>query len=761
MNNGILKSRLKGLKAWLKLMLIGILSFSGFNSYAQGTTEDFKRAEKMKELMEKKVFHAPSDFHWSEEEYIFWYQVSTPNGKEFFRVNADERTRQLAFDHIELAKKLSLATGRTIEPYHLPFSAISFKNGGRVLQFRIEDQLWQFSLGSLNLDLLEEKESLERSRERTGVEESTPVPSPDDQWLAYIKNNNVYIRSKEDPLEEIQLSYEGSPGEYYSPSISWAPDSKKIAAVKVRAVKQRTMHLVESSPENQLQPKLHSLPYPKPGDALAQKQPVLIDVVTGEKMEVDPSLLPSQFNLTAPVWRNDSRAITMEYNQRGHQVYQVVEIDANDGSFKELIREESETFIDYSSKKFRYDVEDGREIIWASERDGWNHLYLYDGTTGRVKNQITKGNWVVRGVVDVNEAARTLTFTGSGRNPGQDPYLIHYYKINFDGTGLVKLTPENGNHDAFFSHDGKYFVDTYSLADTPPVTVLRSAEDGEILMRLEKGDINQLLESGWKKPEIFAAKGRDGKTDIWGIIVRPSNFDPAKKYPVIEYIYSGPQDSFVPKSFMGWPPLGDYRTPTTLHELAELGFIVVQMDGMGTSNRSKAFHDVAWKNLKDAGFPDRIAWIKAAAQRYSYMDLERVGIFGNSAGGQSSAGALLFHNDFYKVAVSSSGCHDNRLDKMWWNEQWMGNLGPHYAASSNVTNAHQMKGELLLILGEMDTNVDPSSTLQFVDALIKGNKNFDFIMIPGMGHSMGGDFGEHKRRDFFIQHLLMKTPPPW
>jgi dipeptidyl aminopeptidase/acylaminoacyl peptidase len=255
------------------------------------------------------------------------------------------------------------------------------------------------------------------------------------------------------------------------------------------------------------------------------------------------------------------------------------------------------------------------------------------------------------------------------------------------------------------------------------------------------------------------SKARDGQTDIWGIIIRPSNFNPAKKYPVIEYIYAGPQGSFVPKTFNPGGTGGRYRF---LHELAELGFIVVQMDGLGTSNRSKAFHDVCWKNIKDAGFPDRILWTKAAARKYPYMDINRVGIFGNSAGGQNSAGALLFHPEFYKVAVSSSGCHDNRMDKMWWNEQWMGYpIGPQYAESSNVTNAYKLKGNLLLILGEMDDNVDPSSTMQLINALVKSNKNFDFIEIPGMGHSLGGDYGEHKRRDFFVKHLIGVDPPLW
>jgi dipeptidyl aminopeptidase/acylaminoacyl peptidase len=274
-------------------------------------------------------------------------------------------------------------------------------------------------------------------------------------------------------------------------------------------------------------------------------------------------------------------------------------------------------------------------------------------------------------------------------------------------------------------------------------------------MELETADVNPLLATGWQMPEVFTSAGRDGKTDIWGIIIRPSNFDPKKTYPVIEYIYAGPHDSFVPKSFVT-----DSRG--SLHEMAELGFIVVQIDGMGTANRSKAFQDVCWKDLKDSGFPDRMAWMRAAAKRYPYMDLGRVGIWGNSAGGQSSAGALLHHPDFYKVAVSSSGCHDNRMDKIWWNEQWMGYpIGSQYAESSNVTDAHKLQGKLLLILGELDDNVDPSSTFQFINALIKANKNFDFLMVPGMGHSLGGDYGEHKRRDFLVKHLLNVEPPAW
>ena len=270
---------------------------------------------------------------------------------------------------------------------------------------------------------------------------------------------------------------------------------------------------------------------------------------------------------------------------------------------------------------------------------------------------------------------------------------------------------------------------------------------------LERGDIGALVATGWQPPEVFVAKGRDDATNIWGVIFRPTNFDPSRSYPVIEYIYAGPHNSFVPKSFQAF---------SQMREIADVGFIVVQIDGMGTSNRSKAFHDVAWRNLKDAGFPDRIRWHRAVAAKYGYYDIERVGIYGTSAGGQSSLGGLLFHPDFYDVAVSAVGCHDNRMDKIWWNEQWMGwPIGPHYSESSNVDNAWRLQGDVLLIVGELDTNVDPASTMQVVDALIEADKPFDLLVIPGAGHTSGGEYGQHKRIDFFVEHLLDLRPPGW
>ena len=558
------------------------------------------------------------------------------------------------------------------------------------------------------------------------------------------------------------LSTDGSEGNPYElNTIVWSPDSKKIAASKVKPGYRREVHYVESSPADQVQPKHSVNVYEKPGDVRALPQPAIFDVASKRQTLVTNALFPNPYDLSRFQWRKDNHAVTFEYNQRGHQVYRLIEVDAATGAARAVISEEPKTFFNYrtangslsdSGKKYRYDVADGKEVIWMSERDGWNHLYLYDGETGKVKNQITKGDWAVRNVWSVDEQKRQLIFSAGGMYPGKDPYYAYYYRINFDGTGLTPLTTADANHTLVFSEDNSFYADFYSRVDLPPAVEVHKTADASLLDTLEKGDITDLQASGWKPPEVFVAKGRDGKTDIWGLIYRPSTFDATKKYPVIENIYAGPQGSFVPKNF------GAYNG---MQSIAELGFIVVQIDGMGTSNRSKAFQDVAWKDLGDAGFPDRIAWHKAVAAKYPSYDIARgVGIYGTSAGGQSSLGALLFHGDFYKVAVSASGCHDNRMDKIWWNEQWMGwPIGPEYGASSNVDNAKNLTGDLLLIFGEMDTNVDPSSTLQVVNQLIKHDKNFDLLEIPGSNHTSGGPYVQHTRWAFRVQHLLGVTPP--
>ena len=575
--------------------------------------------------------------------------------------------------------------------------------------------------------------------------------SPDGQWHAFVKESNVVV-SNTASGELVKLTSDGITNDAYAERFFWSPDSKKLVAVRVEKGQERKVYYVESSPKDQLQPKLHSYDYLKPGDKLPRPRPHLFDLATRKETPVSNALFPNPFTESGDMdirWSPDSARFTFVYNQRGHQVLRVIAVDAATGEARAIVDEQSKTFIDYSGKQFLEYLDDTGELVWMSERDGWNHLYLYDVKTGAVKNQITRGEWVVRGVERVEK--RQVWFRASGIRPGQDPYYVHICRVNFDGSGLVILTEGDGTHTVDFSPDRRFLVDTWSRVDQPPVTELRRADDGELVCELERADWSELLKTGWSSPERFVAKGRDGRTDIYGIIVRPTNFDPQKKYPVIEDIYAGPQDAFVPKAF---------QAGASMRALAELGFILVKMDGMGTSQRSKAFHDVCWKNLADAGFPDRILWMKAAAAKYPQMDLGRVGIYGGSAGGQNALGALLTHGDFYKAAAADCGCHDNRMDKIWWNEQWMGwPIGPHYEEQSNATMAHKLQGKLLLFVGEMDENVDPASTMQVVNALIKSDMVFDLVVMTGKGHgSAENDYGRRRRADFFVRNLLVVEP---
>ncbi len=745
---------------------------------AQVTLADYQRAQSLRQTYEAAAINVPDAPTWIDGTHRFYYRRSTASGYEFVMVDADSQRKQPAFDHTRLAESLSRSAGHPYVAGRLPFQAFTFNEALSAISFTIDGARWTCTLSDYVCRTPELPRPGEIRRGITGpvrgdVSALTPRPhvSPDGKWTAFIDNYNVAVRAVGSG-KRIPLSSDGSEGNYYDgASIVWSPDSTKVAAYRVRPGYRRLIHYVASSPEDQLQPEHWASQYAKPGDQLDVEQPVLFDVRTQKQVIVDSTLFPNAYDMSDLVWRKDSRAFTFEYNQRGHQVYRVIEVDAQSGAARAIVSEEPKTFFYYnrsnadlqSGKRYRYDLADGKEMVWMSERDGWNHLYLIDGATGAVKTQITRGTWPVRHVIKVDESKRQLWFSAGGMDAGKDPYFQHYFRINLDGSGLTRLTTADANHRVEFSSDMKFMLDHYSRVDLASVLELHlSMESGGLSPRspvtIEKGDISALVKTGWKAPEVFVAKGRDGVTDIWGLVWTPTTFDPSKKYPVIEYIYAGPHGTHTPKSFA--PYVG-------MQSQAELGFIVVQMDGMGTSNRSKAFHDVAWQNIKDAGFPDRILWHKAYAATHPWYDITRVGIYGGSAGGQNAMGALLFHPEFYKVAVSYAGCHDNRMDKIWWNEQWMGwPIGPQYAASSNVDNAHLLEGKLLLMVGELDTNVDPSSTLQVVNALLKANKNFDFLLYPGEDHNAGrggeyADYGERKRFDFFVRHLLGQNPPEW
>ena len=589
------------------------------------------------------------------------------------------------------------------------------------------------------------KESVQAPEVSRNARRTTPdtVPSPNNAWQAIIKDSNIWLKDVSTG-KEIKLSYDGTVNHAYL-YLYWSPDSQKLAAIKKQDSPMRKIPLIESSPSSQLQPILQWRDYYKPGDMIPIFRPALFDVATKSKIEINTQPFEFQYNLRFGRWSSDSRSFTFDFNQRGHQRYQLVGVRADTGETWIVAEEKSDTFV-YYNRIYAYYTKDDK-VIWASERDNWRHLYLIDKKTGSVERPLTQGAWVVREVLHVNEEERFLLLTGNGKcqTQGEDPYNIHYFRVNLDTGELIDLTPEEGNHRGFFSSDFKFLVDSYSRPDTPPISVVRSATDGRVVMPLQKADISPLLKRGYTLPEVFHTKGRDGETEIWGTIYRPFNFNPKKSYPVVEYIYAGPHDSFVVKDFVVY---------SRFSKLLELGFIVVQIDGMGTANRSKSFHDVAWRNLKDSGFPDRIIWIKEAANKYKYMDINRMGIYGYSAGGQSTLAGLLFHGDFYKVGVALCGCHDNRMDKIWWNEQWMGYpIGPWYAENSNVDNAHLLQGKLLLINGELDDNVDPTSTLQVVNALIKADKDFEQLYLPGYSHSLADNYVTRRVFEFLVKHL--------
>ena len=574
--------------------------------------------------------------------------------------------------------------------------------------------------------------------------------SPDGKVQVFHKDNNLW--AKQDGQER-QLTTNGDSSYYYSAWGSFSADGRYYATVRIKPAPKHYVYYVESSPKDRLEPVLHKQEYAKPGDSLNYRVPVIVELATGRVIEPSTELFQHQYQVTAPLWDADNQHVTFEFNERGHKTYRILELSAQTGQVRTLVEEKNDKYVNYNRQR-RIDLQDGKHIIWTSERDGRNHIYLYDRQKGKLVRQITKGEYYVRGIQHVDEKAGIIYFSACGMNKSEDPYLIHYYKIGLNGKGLVCLTPEEGTHSATYTDDMAYLIDTYSTVTTPPVTVLRSGKDGKILRTLETADITALEAQGWKAPEVFVAKGRDGKTDMWGLIQRPSNFDPNKKYPIIEYIYSGPGDQYVPKSFTPWLYY--------LQNMAELGFIVVQVDAMTTSYRTREFEEVCYKNLKDGGLPDRIAWIKAAAEKYPYMDIDRVGIYGCSAGGQNALAAVLWHGDFYKAAYAACGCHDNRMDKIWWNEQWMGYpVDSSYAECSNVENAYRLERPLMLVVGELDDNVDPASTMQVVNALEKAGKDFDLVVIPGAHHTMGESYGDHKRYDFFVRHLLGVDPPKW
>ncbi len=729
-------------------------SLPAFAPTREQMLQRYKTATERDSLARRTAFKLSVAPNWSGGS-AFWYRNALPDSQsEYLFVDPVKNVKRPLFDANKMAAALTAAGHKNASANRLPIRNAFLYPDGSKIAISVGNTFYDVDLAQYQLSKIDSLPV-----DKTEYPGLTRVPgrwqrgrtirtSPDKQWNVVVKEHNIYL----EPVSggtAVQYTTDGTSALPYG-EVTWSPDSKYLIAYKIKRVVDKPVYYVLTSVPGTTRGEVKERPYKQPGDDFSTYEMFVIRVADKTIKKVQTEIIDF-FDAPRLNWnQGDNDHFMFEKVDRGHQRFRIIEVNVNDGSTRNIVDEKTQTFI-YEQRIFTYYLPATAEIIWVTEKDGWRHLYLVDAKRGVVKNQITKGEWVVRNIDSIDVKKREIWFQASGMNAGEDPYFIHYYRIGFDGKNMVTLTKPGFNHRITWSPDKQYFVDTYSTVDQAPVSVLGRVADGKQLMELEKADISRHIAAGFKLPEPFHAKGRDGVTDIWGIICRPSDFDPTKKYPIIENIYAGPQDAFVPKSFSAF---GEMQS------MAELGFIVVQIDGMGTANRSKAFHDVCWKNLADAGFPDRIAWMRALAAKYPQADTTKVGLYGTSAGGQNSLGGLLFHPTWYKAAVSACGCHDNRVDKQWWNEQWMGYpIGKHYEEQSNITNAHKLKGKLLLIVGEADTNVPPESTYRVADALIKARKSFDFLAVPGMGHSDGGPYGRTKKRDFFVKSLLGIDPP--
>jgi dipeptidyl-peptidase-4 len=736
--------------------------------------EDYVRAERfLVGNVKKMAFRLEVVPQWIGESNRFWYKVDTREGKRFMFADPEKGIHGEAFDHVALAARLSKTLGKGFTHDNLPFDRVDFSDDGESIKFSVNGSVWKCQLSTLEI---ERSDSCPPGR-------PDEVESPNKEWVAFVKDHNLYIRNT-GTGKEVELTTDGRPGFAYAepfpspivsagllkgemadravrPSITWSPDSRKILTFRIDASKAKECYLVQAVPsDGSKRPKMFPYVYGLPGDQeCALGIPVIVDMETKTQVPVDTEPVQHLFYGAPRVWtywtKGDKQRIIWLKVARGRRSSEMLEVDPESGATRVLFEENAPSGGDLLQVSV---LGDGKEIVWLSQRDGWTHLYLYDGETGEVKNQITSGTFVVREIKWVDEAKRVIYFTACGKEQGRDPYYQHLYRVNLDGTDLRLLTPEDAEHQVSISPGGDYFVDTYSRVDLSPKTVLRSV-DGDLVRVLEEADIEFLLATGWKYPERFKAKARDGITDIYGVIFKPSNFDPQKKYPVLEGNYSGPQTIRTPKAFpSGKSAVGFWQDQA----LAELGFIVVTVDGLGMNYRSRAFQDFAFKNLGDGGFPDHIAAFRQLADSRPYMDLSRVGIYGSSAGGYASARAILTHPDFYRVAVVWAGNHDHRIDKAGWVERYMGTeVGEHYEEQSNPAQAKNLVGRLLIMHGDMDENVPPAASMQLVDALIKANKEFDFLMLPNGVHGSGHThpYIVRKRWDYFVRHLLGIEPP--
>lgn len=748
----------------------------------QLTTEDYAAAEKaLSYNVEPLVYHTVESVHWLPDGR-FWYRDYAEDGATFMLVDPAKGTKAPAFDHAKLATALESAepAGQhtVLDPHNLPITDLSFTGPGEQT-LQISTTTGEFRCGADASSCSAIGTTPDGKGDLIQAPPNSDV-SPDKTKAAYIRDWNLWVRDLRTG-KDTQLTTDGVQNFGYAtdnagwthsdnPILVWSPDSKKIATFQQDQRQDGDMYLVSVTNRH---PQLEQWKYPLAGDKhVTMIERVIIDV--DHKKVIRLKMPPDQHRSTLcddvscagghgwddVQWSPDSRHLAFVSTSRDHKQEWFRVADSSNGDVREVMQEKVATYYESGIDKVNWHYLPGsNEILWFSERDNWGQLYLYDLTTGQLKNQITHGEGDVAQVLHVDEKNRVIYFVGVGKQPGVDPYFRQYYSIHFDGTGLKLLTPENADHEITSSEDGRYFADVYSTATQPQTAAIRDA-DGKVVQQLPKQDITKLLATGWVPPTPIIVKARDGKTDLYGYMFKPAKMDASQKYPLVDHVYPGPQTgSCGSRSFAA--AHGDAQG------LADLGFVVVCIDGMGTPWRSKSFHDAYYGNMGDDTIPDQVSGIKDLAAQYPFIDLGRVGIYGHSGGGNATVSAMFHYPDFFQVGIAESGNHDNREYEDDWAEKWSGleviqpDGSSNYDSQANQNFAKNLKGHLLLAHGTADDNVPPNETLLVVDALIKANKDFDLIMIPNAHHGYGAatPYMTRRRWDYFVRYLAGNTPP--
>ena len=738
----------------------------------QLTADDYARAERfLAPNVIPLVTGTTGPPNWLEDGR-FWYRATTQAGTEFVLVDPARRTRVSAFDHPRLAAALAAATGGRVEPGRLPFTSFDLSRDGREITVMVSGKRWRCSVTQYACLAAD---TTQPAPARFAAPRYS-VTSPDGKYAAYIRDHNLWVKDLTTDQDRA-LTTDGIEDFGYAtnnagwirsemPVLLWSPDSRKIATFQHDGRGVSHMYLVSTTAGA---PELQEWRYPLPEDSVIFRiHRVIIDVEPARVLRLQ--LPPDQHRSTISdhiaegstfldvQWFPDASHVAFISSSRDHKEAILRVANASTGAVRTVLEERARTqfqsgFAAVGESNWRV-LPESREVLWWSQRDNWGHLYLYDLDSGALKRQITTGEWNVANLMHVDQRGRMLYFTGVGREAGRDPYFQHFYRVGMDGRNLAVLTPEVANHNITLSPNAQYFVDTYSTPNTPPITVLRRM-NGQLVATLERADISRLTATGWKPPTPITVKARDGRTDLYGLMFTPTHLDTTRTYPIVNYIYPGPWGSSVgTRNFS--PARSDHQA------LAELGFVVVAIDGMGTELRSKSFADFYYGNMGDNTIPDQIAGMRELARRHRWIDIDRAGIWGHSGGGFATASALFRHPEFFKVGVSQAGNHDNRLYEDDWGERFQGLLrGNNYDNQANQLVASNLRGKLLLAHGAMDDNVPPYNTYLVVDALVKANKDFDLIIYPHQRHGFGVDNNYMMRRrwDYFVRHLMGAEPP--